>query len=170
MPRATRTRLQRALACAATFGATTFVTVQTSAAPAVWVIDDGEKVKADATETAFERGEDNPVWKPGDAVRLFAMRNESVAVQVVVEADPISTAGLSGVTVDLDALDGAGDAPPARRATRRHRRAGSPARGPTRTPGWGPCLTRSSRWKARHRGGPIPCTSPPAATGSSGSI
>jgi hypothetical protein len=95
-------------------GATALVAARAAAAPSVWVIDDGEKVKADATDTSFERGQDDPVWKAGDAVRLFAMRNESVALQVVVEADPIITAGISRVTVDLDALDGTGDAEGAR--------------------------------------------------------
>ena len=36
-----------------------------AAAPGVWVIDDGEKIRQDATSTPFERGEQNPVWRPG---------------------------------------------------------------------------------------------------------
>ena len=74
-----------------------------SAAPSVWVIDDGEKIKEDATNLRFETGEDNPVWSPGQPVRLFALRGETVALQVVVEADDEA---LDGVTVDLDELRG----------------------------------------------------------------
>ncbi|HEX8789346.1 MAG TPA: glycoside hydrolase domain-containing protein [Polyangiaceae bacterium] len=73
------------------------------AAPSVWAVDDGEKIRRDAIDTPFEHGVDNPVWQPGQPVRLFAMRNESVAMQVVVEAD---AQALDGVTVDLLALDG----------------------------------------------------------------
>jgi hypothetical protein len=72
------------------------------ASPSVWVIDDGEKIRRDATATPFERGEHNPVWSPGQPVRLFAMRNESVALQVVVEADADP---LASVTVELPRLD-----------------------------------------------------------------
>jgi hypothetical protein len=64
----------------------------------VWVIDDGEKIRRDATSTPFERGEENPVWRPGAPVRLFALRNEVVALQVVVEA---GDALLAAVTVDV---------------------------------------------------------------------
>lgn len=72
------------------------------ASPSVWVIDDGEKIRRDAIATPFERGEHNPVWSPGQPVRLFAMRNESVALQVVVEADADP---LASVTVDLPRLE-----------------------------------------------------------------
>ncbi len=78
-----------------------------SATPSVWVIDDGEKIKEDATSLPFETGADNPVWSPGRPVRLFALRGETVALQVVVEADD---APLEGVTVDLAALVGPGGA------------------------------------------------------------
>ena len=71
------------------------------AAPSVWAIDDGEKIKEDATSLAFETGAQNPVWSPGQPIRLFAMRNETVALQIVVEADDDA---LGGVTVDLDTL------------------------------------------------------------------
>jgi hypothetical protein len=104
----------RSVSRAVTLAAVTLVALPAAASPSVWVIDDGEKVRADATDTPFERGQDDPVWRPGDAARLFAMRNESVALQVVVEADGIGPDGLSGVTVDLDALDGTGDADGAR--------------------------------------------------------
>jgi hypothetical protein len=70
-------------------------------APTVWAIDDGEKIKRDATALPFERGESNPIWSPGRPIRLFALKNETVAFQVVVEA---GDASLEGVTIDLDAL------------------------------------------------------------------
>jgi hypothetical protein len=68
------------------------------AAPRVWVIDDGEKIRRDATPTPFQRGDLNPVWRPGEPVRLFALRNEVLGLQVVIEAD---AEPLSGVTVDV---------------------------------------------------------------------
>jgi hypothetical protein len=74
-----------------------------SAAPSVWVVDDGEKIRRDAIDTQFEHGQENPVWRPGEPVRLFAMKNESVAMQVVVEADDVQ---LRDVSVDLQVLDG----------------------------------------------------------------
>jgi hypothetical protein len=77
------------------------------AAPVVWVVDDGEKVKRDATGLPLAAGTGNPVWKPGAPVSLFALRNETVAVQVVVQADATP---LAGVTVDLDGLTGPGGA------------------------------------------------------------
>ena len=72
-------------------------------APSVWAIDDGEKIRRDATSSPFEAGVENPVWRPGEPVRLFAMRNESVSLQVVVEADdtPVTAA-----TVSLPDLNG----------------------------------------------------------------
>jgi hypothetical protein len=72
-----------------------------NASPSVWVIDDGEKIRRDATSTPFERGEHDPVWRPGGPVRAFAMRNETIALQVVVEA---GDAPLPHVTVDMDPL------------------------------------------------------------------
>jgi MYXO-CTERM domain-containing protein len=77
------------------------------AEPSVWIVDDGEKVRADALATPFELGAQNPVWKPGEMAHLFAMRSESVALQVVIEGDD---APLEGVTVDLKALYGPGGA------------------------------------------------------------
>jgi hypothetical protein len=78
-----------------------------TAAPSVWVIDDGEKIRRDAVDTAFERGEHNPVWRPGQPVRVFAMQNETIGLQVVVEA---GASPLDGVTVELRRLDGPGGA------------------------------------------------------------
>jgi hypothetical protein len=71
----------------------------------VWAIDDGEKIRRDDTALPFQRGAENPVWKPGQPIRLFALRDEVVAFQIVVEAD---AAPLYGVTVALAPLEGAG--------------------------------------------------------------
>jgi len=83
--------------------AAVFASHRAAAAPSVWMVDDGEKIRRDALSTSFESGVDNPIWAPGGVARLFAMRNESVAFQVVVEADD---AALDAVTVELDELDG----------------------------------------------------------------
>jgi hypothetical protein len=71
------------------------------AAPTVWAIDDGEKIKEDAPPGPLAAGTGNAVWSPGQPIRLFAMKNETVAFQIVVSADD---APLEGVTVDLDEL------------------------------------------------------------------
>jgi hypothetical protein len=85
---------------AAAFVATLAVTADgaASAAPRIWVIDDGEKIRRDGSPTPFEAGRLNPVWRPGEPVRLFALRDEVLGLQVVVEADGEA---LSGVTVDV---------------------------------------------------------------------
>jgi hypothetical protein len=70
------------------------------AAPTVWAIDDGEKIKQDAPPPPLATGEGNPIWSPGQPIRLFAMKNETVAFQVVVHASE----PLSSVTVDLASL------------------------------------------------------------------
>ncbi|HEY8089570.1 MAG TPA: glycoside hydrolase domain-containing protein [Polyangiaceae bacterium] len=71
------------------------------AEPVAWVVDDGEKLARTAHDTPFERGELNPVWSPGEPVRLVAMKNETVAFQVVVGADDED---LEDVTVELPEL------------------------------------------------------------------
>ncbi len=71
------------------------------AAPLVWAVDDGEKIRADVAPPALAQG--NAIWAPGQPIRLFAARNETVAFQIVVSAD---TQPLAGVTVDLEALAG----------------------------------------------------------------
>jgi hypothetical protein len=81
--------------------------VVAAAAPAraatVWAIDDGERIGRDAVGSALARGTDNPIWRPGAPIRLFALRDEVVAFQIVVEAEATP---LAGVTVEV-ALDGA---------------------------------------------------------------
>jgi hypothetical protein len=78
-----------------------FVAQAASAAPRVWVVDDGEKIKQDATSLPFAAGTDNPIWSPGGPAHLVALRNETVAMQVVVQAD---STPLDGVQVDLPSL------------------------------------------------------------------
>ena len=73
----------------------------------VWVIDDGEKVGRDEISLPFREGRDNPIWQPGQPVRLFALQNETVSLQVIVQGEDEP---LQGVTVDLRALDGPGGA------------------------------------------------------------
>lgn len=68
----------------------------------MWVVDDGEKIKAGAAASPLAHGW-VPGLVPGQPARLFALRNETVALQVVVTADD---GPLEGVTVDLDALRG----------------------------------------------------------------
>ena len=73
-----------------------------SAAPSVWVVDDGDKVLLGTPPTTpLARGEGNAVWVPGQPVRLVAARNETVALQIVVAADD---APLDDVTVDVTGL------------------------------------------------------------------
>jgi hypothetical protein len=72
-------------------------------AAVVWAIDDGERIPRDAAQTArFKTGADNPVWQPGQPIRLFALRDEVVAFQVVVETDT----PLDDVSVELAPLAG----------------------------------------------------------------
>ena len=77
-----------------------------AAAAAVWVIDDGEKIGRDETSLPFKTGKENPIWAPGKPIRLFGLRDEVVAFQVVIEADAGPVAG-----VDVDVVfDGPGTA------------------------------------------------------------
>ena len=131
----------------------------------VWIVDDGEKIRADALATPFEHGDDNPVWRPGEPARLFAMRNESVAFQVVIETDG---ARLEGVTVDLPGLDGPDGAKLAkirRRSSKRLRRAADRAlrgalRGRTSASGGKTTASPSAGSRVRPLGdawvGPVP--------------
>lgn len=75
--------------------------------PQVWVIDDGERIAHDDGDLALARGEGNPVWAPGQPVRLFGLPGEVLALQVVVTAP--RAAALAGVTVELPTLERDGD-------------------------------------------------------------
>ena len=69
----------------------------------VWAVDDGEKIPRVAPPppplAAIARGEGNPVWSPGRPIQLFALRDEVVAFQIVVEGPA------DDVRVDLEGLD-----------------------------------------------------------------
>ncbi|WP_437969878.1 hypothetical protein WMF04_11530 [Sorangium sp. So ce260] len=78
----------------------------------VWVADDGTRVRREDVGLPLSRGEGNALFRPGEPIRLGALRAEVVAFQVIVEAgaEPVR-----GVTVELSGLApaaGAG-APPA---------------------------------------------------------
>lgn len=77
--------------------------VSPARAAKVWAIDDGERIGRDAVGTGFAAGLENPVWQPDQPIRLFALRDEVVALQVVVEAD---ARPLEDVTVELAPLAG----------------------------------------------------------------
>jgi hypothetical protein len=85
------------------------------AAAVVWAIDDGEKVRRDDTSLPFETGADNPVWQPGQPVKLFALRDEVVAFQIVIEAD---NGPVENVRVEIAAFEGEGEAGDSIRAER----------------------------------------------------
>ncbi len=72
-------------------------------AAVVWAIDDGERIPRNAVSLPLATGVNNPVWSPGQPIRLFALRDEVVAYQIVVEADG---APLEGVSVDVEPFDG----------------------------------------------------------------
>ena len=76
--------------------------VQAEAAlTAIWAVDDGEKIFRDDLDNPLEPGGgDNTVWD-GSTVRLFAARNEIVAFQLILEADP---AGVNAVNVSVSDL------------------------------------------------------------------
>ncbi len=80
-----------------------FVTplVTLTALTSAWATDDGAKIPRDVSPAtaALARGEGNPVWGPGRPLRLFAMRDEVVAFQIVVEG-PAARA-----EVDVEGLD-----------------------------------------------------------------
>ena len=69
----------------------------------VWVVDDGERIAKNAGELPLMKGSGNPIWKPGEPVKLFGLPGETVAFQVVVSA---ADQPLHGVTVELPKLEG----------------------------------------------------------------
>jgi hypothetical protein len=79
--------------------------------PRVWAVDDGTRVRRDDAGSPLSRGEGNALWRPGEPIRLGALRAETVAFQVIVEAD---TEPVRGVKVELSGLaePGVGDEAP----------------------------------------------------------
>ena len=65
------------------------------------VLGDGVRIQQDGRglERALEEG--RALWKPGAPIRVAALQDEVVAIQILVQAD---AEGLSGVTVDLPQL------------------------------------------------------------------
>jgi hypothetical protein len=67
---------------------------------AVWALDDGTKITAGEVGHPLARG--NGVYSPAPpAIRLFGLRNEIVAFQVILQGGAVAT---GGVTVTLDAV------------------------------------------------------------------
>jgi len=67
----------------------------------VWAVNDGEKIEQDALDHPLaEDYARNGVWD-GQAIRIFGLRNEVVAFQLILEAEG---QGASGVSVHLDSL------------------------------------------------------------------
>jgi hypothetical protein len=88
---------------AGVIAAITLGTTAPARAVTVWAIDDGERIGRTAVGLPFAAGTDNPVWRPGQPIRLFGLRDEVVSFQVVVGADE---APIEGVTVELGPLSG----------------------------------------------------------------
>ncbi|XYI00742.1 hypothetical protein ACMHYB_13680 [Sorangium sp. So ce1128] len=67
----------------------------------VWVADDGTRVRREDVGLPLSRGEGNALFRPGEPIRLGALRAEVVAFQVIVEAgaEPVR-----GVKVELSGL------------------------------------------------------------------
>ncbi|WP_437309325.1 hypothetical protein [Sorangium sp. So ce388] len=67
----------------------------------VWVADDGTRVRREDVGLPLSRGEGNAIFRPGEPIRLGALRAEVVALQVIVEAgaEPVR-----GVKVELSGL------------------------------------------------------------------
>jgi hypothetical protein len=68
--------------------------------PTVWIIDDGERVCSACPPRPAMSGQDNPIWSPGQPVRLIGLPGEVLAFQVGISA---ADAPLTGVTVEVDA-------------------------------------------------------------------
>ncbi len=69
----------------------------------VWAVNDGEKVERDARDHPARRV--NSAWD-GQRVRVFAARNEVVALQVIVEADEVGIRRLGASLPRLTGPDG----------------------------------------------------------------
>jgi Domain of unknown function (DUF4091) len=63
---------------------------------AVWAVDDGTRIRPEDTDPTEQR--DNGIYRPGEGIRLFGVTGETVAWQVVLDADDRD---LASVTVDV---------------------------------------------------------------------
>ncbi|WP_437638225.1 hypothetical protein [Sorangium sp. So ce854] len=88
----------------------------------VWVADDGTRVRREDVGLPLSRGEGNALFRPGEPIRLGALRGEVVAFQVIVEAGAEPVRGVQIEVAGLDPATGAGD--PAKTG------AGDPAKAP----------------------------------------
>jgi hypothetical protein len=71
-------------------------------APRVFVVDDGERLRKFDVDSPLAAGVDNAVWAPGAPIRVAALRDEVVALQVIVQA---GSEALGDVTVEIDGLE-----------------------------------------------------------------
>jgi hypothetical protein len=74
----------------------------------VWIADEGLRIRRDETGSPASRGEGNPMWQPGSGVRIAALRGETVAFQVIVEA---RSAPVESATVEIEAKSGSRGGP-----------------------------------------------------------
>jgi hypothetical protein len=81
-----------------------FFTLQACIKPSgirrVWAIDDGEKIKQEDINNPLASDPNNAVWK-NNTVNIFGARNEIVAFQLIIQADP---AGVDQVNVEVSNL------------------------------------------------------------------
>ncbi|AUX21307.1 hypothetical protein SOCEGT47_017880 [Sorangium cellulosum] len=96
--------------------------------PQVWGVDDGTRVRREDAGLPLSRGEGNPLFRPGEPIRLGALRAEVVAFQVIVEA---GTEPVHGVTVELPGLaPAAGTGAPEKEPGAPAKEPGAPAKEP----------------------------------------
>lgn len=76
--------------------------------PHVWAADDGTRVRRDEVGLPLSRGEGNPLWKPGQPIRLGALRGEVVAFQVIVESGEEPVRGVKVELLELTPAAGQG--------------------------------------------------------------
>lgn len=73
------------------------------AEPRAFVVGEGERLRRDDTAAPALRGDNDEIWRPGEAARLSALRGEVAAIQVgAVSGDE----PLDGVRVEVEGLAG----------------------------------------------------------------
>ncbi|WP_437736158.1 hypothetical protein [Sorangium sp. So ce1335] len=75
----------------------------------VWAADDGTRVRREDVGLPLSRGEGNALFRPGEPIRLGALRGEVVAFQVIVEAGAEPVRGVKVEVSGLDPAAGAGE-------------------------------------------------------------
>jgi hypothetical protein len=66
----------------------------------IWAVDDSEKIKKDDVSNSLATDSHNTVWD-GKAISLFGAKNETVAFQLILQAD---TSGASDINVSISDL------------------------------------------------------------------